>query len=110
MNHDLADSIPLDAALIHEVTDIVFGPLVEPIACDVIFIFGGLDPGLWEKGAEAYSRGLGKHVVVTGGYKPTAATPYWKDGTRVIRRPCSSVVQILWLGYNEHHNAQPTGE
>jgi uncharacterized SAM-binding protein YcdF (DUF218 family) len=98
MNHDLIDPAPLDAALIDEVTDIVFGPLVEPIACDVIFVFGGLDPGLWEKGADAYSRRLGKHVVVTGGYKPTAATPYWKDGTRealIIRR------ELIILGVPE---------
>jgi hypothetical protein len=98
MNHDLIDSIPLDAALIREVTDIVFGPLIEPIACDVIFILGGRNPGLWEKGAEAYTRGLGKHMVVTGGYKPTAATPYWKDGTReahIIRR------ELIKLGVPE---------
>jgi uncharacterized SAM-binding protein YcdF (DUF218 family) len=74
-----------NAKLAEEITAIVFGPVVEPVSCEVIFIFGGLDPGLWEWGARAYAQGLGRDVVVTGGYKP-GMTDHLEHEARVIRR------------------------
>jgi uncharacterized SAM-binding protein YcdF (DUF218 family) len=87
--------IPLDdlsPALIDEITEIVFGPQTKaPEPCDIIFVFGGSHPGLWEKASEAYFAGLGKDILVTGGYRPTAQRhPSWRYGTtpeaHVIRR------------------------
>jgi hypothetical protein len=85
------DPPPLSRALVDEITGIVFGTPVEPQPCDVIFIFGGSHPGLWETGAAAYFAGLGRDVIVTGGYKPGAPRHWtWRDGTvpeaTVIRR------------------------
>ena len=58
---------------IQEATDIVFGSEHISISpCDIIFIFGGSHPGLWEKAIEAYDNGLSKVIIVTGGYKQTA--------------------------------------
>ena len=73
---------PLLPHLIDEITEIVFGvpQAIEP--CDAIFIFGGSHPGLWIHGADAYHRGLGRHVIATGGYKPTAVRHHsWQHGT-----------------------------
>lgn len=83
----------LPPALVDEITNIVFGPpLVDlPQPCDVIFVFGGSHPGLWEKTAEAFHNGLGREIVVTGGHKP-GVQPHrtWVDGdtpeAHVIRR------------------------
>ncbi|MCL5999719.1 MAG: YdcF family protein [Chloroflexi bacterium] len=87
------DHANLSADVVDEITSIVFGPVVELQPCDVIFIFGGLAPGLWEKGAEAYQRGLGKDVVVTGGYKPGASTQYWVDGIREAHIICRELIK-----------------
>jgi uncharacterized SAM-binding protein YcdF (DUF218 family) len=82
----------LTAELIAEITEIVFGPPPgDPQPCEVIFVFGGSHPGLWERTAEAYHQGLGREVVVTGGHKPGAQRhPAWRDGdapeAHVIRR------------------------
>lgn len=86
--------IPLDdlsITLIDEITEIVFGPETSPGPCDIIFVFGGSHPGLWEKAAEAYFAGLGKDILVTGGYRPTAQRhTSWKYGktpeAQVIRQ------------------------
>jgi uncharacterized SAM-binding protein YcdF (DUF218 family) len=72
----------ISTALIDEITEIVFGPQIPaPEPCDIIFVFGGSHPGLWEKTAEAYFAGLGKQIIVTGGYRPTAQRhPSWIYG------------------------------
>lgn len=82
----------LSSALIHEITAMVFdfpSPPMRP--CDVIFIFGGSHPGLWQTTAAAFHKGLGRDVVVTGGHKPGVHPhPAWVDGdtpeSHVIRR------------------------
>ena len=92
----------LSPALIEEITKIVFGEpkIIEP--CDIIFIFGGSHPGLWKNGAEAYQKGLGKDIVITGGYKPDALRhTSWQDGKRaeaeVIKR------ELIQLGVPEEN-------
>ncbi len=55
-----------------EITRINFGDPQETKPCDVIFIFGGSHPGLWETGASAFHSGLGKDIVATGGRKDDA--------------------------------------
>jgi uncharacterized SAM-binding protein YcdF (DUF218 family) len=95
-------SLELTPALVEEITHIVFGaPAIDPPPpCDVIFVFGGSHPGLWEKTAEAFHQGLGREVVVTGGHKP-GVQPHrtWADGAtpeaHVIRR------ELLRLGVPE---------
>ncbi len=75
----------------------------QPIAikpCDIIFIFGGSHPGLWENGAKAFFKGLGQDIVVTGGYKLDALRHYtWQDDKKaeseVIRR------ELIKLGVPE---------
>jgi hypothetical protein len=83
----------IPSELIPEITAIVFGVPVElPVSpCDLIFVFGGSHPGLWDTAAQAYQRGLGKIILVTGGHKP-GVHPHrtWQDGdtpeAHVIRR------------------------
>ena len=72
----------LTPALIQEITAIVFDYPSEPIQpCDVIFVFGGSHPGLWQTAAEAYHKRLGKDIVVTGGCKPGIQHHYsWMNG------------------------------
>lgn len=74
--------IELTPALIQEITAIVFDYPSKPIQpSDVIFIFGGSHPGIWQTAAEAYHEGLGKDIVVTGGRKPGVQQHYtWVDG------------------------------
>ena len=75
------DPPTLSPPLIEEIAGIIFGEPVSAKPCDIIFIFGGSHPGLWEKGAEAYFNGLGRDIIVTGGYKPTALRHFsWRDG------------------------------
>jgi len=68
--------------LIAEITAIVFGlQAVEPQPCDLIFIFVGSHPGLWETGAYAYHKCFGEVVLATGGYNPGARRhPDWTAG------------------------------
>ena len=90
----MIDNILLDlsAELIHEITAIVFDYTAQPIQpCDIIFIFGGSHPGLWETAARAYHNGLGKAIIATGGSKPGVHHHYtWVDGStpesHVIKR------------------------
>lgn len=74
--------IKMTPALIQEITTIVFdypSPPIQP--SDVIFIFGGSHPGLWQTAAEAYHKGLGRDIVITGGRKPGVQHHYtWVDG------------------------------
>jgi len=79
--------------LIQEITNIVFGTLNELLIqpCDIIFVFGGSHPGLWRTAAEAYHKGLGKTIIVTGGHKPGVQAHFtWTDGetpeSHVIKR------------------------
>jgi uncharacterized SAM-binding protein YcdF (DUF218 family) len=86
-------SLPdLSSELVQEITAIVFdypGPPLRP--CDLIFVFGGSHPGLWQTAAEAYHAGLGRTIIATGGHKPGAKYhSTWRDGTtpesHVIKR------------------------
>lgn len=85
-------SLNLTTNIIDEITEIVFGfpsPPVQP--CDIIFVFGGSHPGLWQTAAQAFHNDLGKMIIVTGGHKP-GVLPHrtWTDGdtpeSHVIRR------------------------
>ena len=83
--------LELRPSVIDEITRMVFGEPVSPERCDLIFVFGGSHPGLWETAADAFFRGLGRIVMATGGYKPTASRHFtWADGctpeSHVIRR------------------------
>ena len=94
------DPPSLSSALIAEITQIIFGEPQSIQPCDLIFIFGGSHPGLWENGAQAYNQGLGQDIVVTGGYKPTALRhSSWQDGQKaeaeVIQR------ELIKLGVPE---------
>ena len=85
------DPPPLSPTLIEEITRIIFGEPVDPQPCDLIFIFGGSHPGLWKNGAEAYFKGFGKNIIVTGGLKTNALRHHtWKDNqtpeSNIIRR------------------------
>jgi len=90
----------LSPSLIEEITKIIFGEPVEPKPCDLIFIFGGSHPGLWKNGAEAYFKGYGQNVVVTGGYKQDAIRHHtWMHG----QTPESEVIgrELIQLGVPE---------
>jgi uncharacterized SAM-binding protein YcdF (DUF218 family) len=92
----------LSPLLIEEIADIIFGELVDPEPCNLIFIFGGSHPGLWEKGAEAYFKGYGKDILATGGYKPGAIRHHtWVHG----KNPESEVIrdELIYLGVPEKH-------
>ncbi len=96
MSNEIASEIAsknIPPELLDEITNIVFEESNETpvLPCDVIFVFGGSHPGLWESAAEAYFRGLGKNIIVTGGNKPNVKHHYtWKDGSTpealVLRR------------------------
>jgi uncharacterized SAM-binding protein YcdF (DUF218 family) len=84
--------LSLSPGLIREITNIVFGIPNQPIQpCDLIFVFGGSHPGLWQVAAQAYQNGLGKIILITGGHKPGVQHHRtWEDGdmpeAHVIRR------------------------
>ncbi|MBA4493957.1 YdcF family protein [Paenactinomyces guangxiensis] len=49
---------------------------------DLLFIFGGSHPKLWEVSAQAYIEGKCRQILVTGGYKPNVKRhSSWKYGT-----------------------------
>ncbi len=76
----------LDDLIVNEISDIIFGTdeLQQPTApCDVIFIFGGVDPGLWSTALNAYHSGLASYVVATGGRG--ARTPDGVIESKLIR-------------------------
>ena len=96
------DPPSLSPALIEKITSILFGAPIAPKPCDLIFIFGGSHPGLWENGAKAYFDGLGKDIIATGGYKSTALRHHsWQDG----HRPESEVIrrELIRLGVPEEN-------
>ena len=60
----------LSSELVDEITNIIFGVqphLSEIRPCDLIFIFGGVDEGLWLAALKAYEAGIARQFVVTGG-------------------------------------------
>ena len=74
------DPPALSPAIIEEITQIIFEKPTDVEACDIIFIFGGSHPGLWEYGAKAFFNGWGQAIIVTGGYKPNALRhTSWQD-------------------------------
>ncbi|MGM1049283.1 MAG: hypothetical protein ACQEXX_24530 [Bacillota bacterium] len=80
---------------INELTDIVFLPK-EISPCDAIFVFGGTHPGHWEATIDAYNKGLGKMIIVTGGVSPTGIKhENWVDKTV----PEAHVIQKISLKY-----------
>lgn len=68
----------LNKADIKRLTEIVFGPVVPIIPCDVIFVFGGINPGHWQTALKAYQDNLGSKIIVTGGRSKTAEPGYQK--------------------------------
>ncbi|MED4017029.1 YdcF family protein, partial [Sutcliffiella cohnii] len=65
-----------------DITEIVFYKEVEPKKCDVIFVFGGSHPGNWMTPLDAYQKGLGDLVIVTGGGSlSNMRHPEWNYGT-----------------------------
>jgi len=59
---------PLSEAQVAALTQVVFlDDPGEPEACELIFVFGGTHPALWRATAEAYHRGLGPRLLLTGG-------------------------------------------
>ena len=94
------DSPSLSPSLIEEITTIIFGKPATIEPCDIIFIFGGSHPGLWDNAAEAYFKGLGHDIIVTGGYKQDALRHHsWKEG----KTPESVVIrqELIQLGVPE---------
>jgi uncharacterized SAM-binding protein YcdF (DUF218 family) len=74
------DVPPLTAEQMKRLTEITFLSESKPIASDVIFVFSGTHPGHWEKTIEAYEKGLGKTIIVTGGVSPTGRKhPNWEN-------------------------------
>ncbi len=88
----------LTPELIQEITAIIFdypSPPLQP--CDIIFIFGGSHPGLWQTAAEAYRAGCRKPLgfsqtpKVWGAGQPGVKYHWtWRDGatpeSHVIKR------------------------
>ena len=53
------------------ITSIVFGLETDPEQCKVGFIFGTTHPEATKAAITAFHAGFYKHLIVTGGYKPT---------------------------------------
>lgn len=71
----------LSAHQIDELTNLIFLPRVDPKPCDSIFVFAGTHASHWEKAIEAYKKGYGRKIIVTGGVSPTGIKhPDWEDG------------------------------
>jgi uncharacterized SAM-binding protein YcdF (DUF218 family) len=69
---------------------------------DLLFVFGGYHPEIWETAKKAYDQGLARLILVTGGYKEGATRhESWTYGTtpesRVIKR------KLIELGVPEEH-------
>jgi len=63
-------------------TKSVFGKIIEPQSCDVLFVFSGTHPGHWEKAIEAYQKGYVRRIIVTGGRSLTGTPhPDWNGHT-----------------------------
>ena len=67
---------------VYFLTKSVFGEIIEPQPCDVLFVFSGTHPGHWEKDIKAYQKGYVKKILVTGGRSLTGTVhPDWKGRT-----------------------------
>ena len=66
------DPLDLSPEMEEEITSIVFGEVTDPEPADLIFVFGGSHPCLWESAARAFKDGLAPHILATGGKKPDA--------------------------------------
>ncbi len=65
-----------------DITEIVFYKEVESKKCDAIFVFGGSHPGNWLTPLDAYKKGLGDFVIVTGGGSlSNMRHPEWNYGS-----------------------------
>ena len=63
-------------------TKSVFGEIIEPQPCDVLFVFSGTHPGHWEKAIEAYQKDYVRRIIVTGGRSLTGTPhPDWNGHT-----------------------------
>jgi uncharacterized SAM-binding protein YcdF (DUF218 family) len=85
-------------------TRIVFLDPVDPVPCDLIYIFGGTHPGAWETGAKAYHSGLGARIFVTGGISATPKMPHtsWVGKERLIPQCQRIAGHLIRLGVPEH--------
>lgn len=52
---------------IKEITEAVFGEEENLNSSDIIFIFGSTHPATYQNALEAYNKGLGKEVIISGG-------------------------------------------
>ena len=69
---------PWEIALL---TEAIFLRGAQAAPCDILFVFGGTDPGHVQATLAAYHRGLAPQVVITGGVKPGAPRhPAWPGG------------------------------
>lgn len=72
---------PLAPDHARRLTEIVFLPETVPQPADALFVFGGTHPRQWQTALEAYRRGLGGVLVVTGGHDPGGGQhPCWRYG------------------------------
>ncbi len=87
---------------IKQITKVTFYEEVAPAACDTIFVFGGSHPGNWQKPLEAYHKGLGKRIIVTGGTSSTGMKhKEWRDG---IKSEAAFIVEnLIKFGVPDNH-------
>lgn len=63
-------------------TKSVFGEIIGPQPCDVLFVFSGTHPGHWEKAIEAYQKSYVRRIIVSGGRSLTGTPhPDWNGHT-----------------------------
>ncbi|RXJ71857.1 hypothetical protein CS022_19000 [Veronia nyctiphanis] len=56
---------------INEITCLVFGDdQTQKEQADLIFVFGGTNPGIWEAAYQAYSDGIAERILIAGGLSP----------------------------------------
>ncbi len=84
---------------INKITEIVFLPVMEIKKCDAIFVFGCPDSQIWNTICKAYKEGLGKHIIVTGGYNPNVKLPQadWDYGTKPESEVIVSNLKLLGI-------------
>lgn len=95
--------IALTDKQITALTRIVFLDPVEPVPCDLIYIFGGTHPGGWEAGAEAYHRGWGAQILVTGCIPQAPKFPHasWIGEERLLPNCRRIAINLFRLGVPE---------
>jgi uncharacterized SAM-binding protein YcdF (DUF218 family) len=96
--------LPLTTEQVLALTRIVFLDPVDPVPCDLIFIFGGTHPGAWEAGAEAYFNGLGQQIFVVGGIPRNPKAPHvsWTGEDRFVPNCRRIATNLIRLGVPEH--------